>query len=131
MTVKSLGNHSKGYLGHGIGGHGIANKQQGLGWDTLVASAANDEAVVQIGSLVIGDINQGFFFQSDNGATATFTLCNSELASDLDPAVQTSVLWANSLTIPAGGAIVTPGVLIFTCVKIKFAAPGTVYIGAR
>lgn len=132
MTVQSLGNHSKGFLGHkGIGGHGIANKPQGIGWDTLVASEASDVYVVQLGSLVIGDINQGVFFQSEAGATVEFTLCNSELATNLDPQVQASVLWGNSLTVPAGGAIVSPGVLVFTCAKITFTAPGAVYLGAR
>lgn len=132
MTVKSLGNHSKGYLGHGIGGHGIANKPQGLGWDSIVASEAGDVYYVQLASLAIGDINQGVFFQSDNGATVDFTLCNSELAMDADPLVQPSVLWGNTLLVPSGGAIVTtPTLLMFTVLRITFTAPGVVYIGVR
>ena len=132
MTAKSLGNHSKGYLGHGIGGHGIANKQQGLGWDSIVASEIGDVYYVELASLVIGDINQGVFFQSDGGATVDFTLCNSELATNRDPQIQTSVLWNNSLTVPSGGAIVTtPTLLMFTALRITFTAPGVVYIGVR
>jgi hypothetical protein len=132
MTVKSLGNHSKGYLGHGIGGHGIANNKQGLGWDCLVASAAGDVEYVELSSLVIGDINQGVFFQSEAGATIDFTLCNSALATDRDPQAQASVLWGNTLTVPNTKQIVTsPGLILFTVLRITFTQPGAVYIGVR
>lgn len=131
MAVKVLGNRSVGYLGHhNIGGHGINNnKQQGLGWTCIVASEAGDEYVVNLSDLTIGDVNFGIFFQSEAGCSIDFTLCNSSLAEDLDPQVQPSVLWSNTLAVPAN--TIVPGVVLFTCCKITFTAPGALYIGIR
>lgn len=131
MAVKVLGNHSVGYLGHrNIGGHGVNNnKQQGIGWDCFVASEAGDVYVVNISDLIMEGINYGVFFQSEAGCTVDFTLCNSSLAENLDPEVQTSVLWSNTLTVPAN--TITPGDVLFTCLKITFTAPGAVYVGMR
>lgn len=129
MTVKSLGNHSKGFLGHGIGGHGIANVPVGMGWDTLVASEASDVYYLQLSSVVTGDINRGIFFQGEVPVSIDFTLCNPALAADKDPAIQASVLWANTLAVPAN--TITPTDVLFTVCRITFSAPGALYVGVR
>lgn len=132
MTVTVIGNRSLGYLGHdNVGGNGINNnKMQGLGWVSLTGSAAGDEIVVRLQDLAIGDINVGVFFQSEAGASVDFTLVNSELATNMDPLIQVGALWGSTLAVPAGGTI-TPSEVLFTCCRVTFTAPGTVYIGVR
>ncbi len=131
MSVTVLGNHSKASMGHGVNGNGVVNNvPAGLGWLSVTGSDAGDEHVVQLGNLMAGELNLGVFFQSEAGASVEFTLFNPAMATDPDPEVNASVLWGNTLAVPAGGAIVQAP-LVFTCCKITFTAPGTVYIGVR
>lgn len=129
MTVNAIGNHSRGYIGKGIGGNGIQNVPVGMGWASAAASEANDVWYVQLSTIVTGDINQGIFFQSEAGATVEFTLCNPGMATNDDPTVQASVLWGNSLTVPVD--TITEAPVLFTVAKVTFTAPGTVYVVVR
>lgn len=130
MAITILGNHSRGYMGKGVRGIGTQNIPVGMGWDACAASEAGDIWVIQIGNIVIGDINQGVFFQSETGATVEFTLGNPGAAADPDPLINQTVLWGNSTPIPAGGQIVEAPCL-FTCARVTFTAPGIVYLGVR
>ena len=130
MSITVIGNHSRGYLGHGIRGNGVQNVPVGIGWCSITASEAGETHVFQLGSVLIGDLNQGSFFQSENGASAQFTLCNPGMSTSLDPNENGSTLWGNTLAIPAGGQIIKSD-LVYTACKITFTAPGTVYVGTR
>lgn len=130
MSITLSGNHSRGYLGKGSRGQGSQNVTVGIGWLMATASEAGDVAYFQLGDLLANNnLTQGVFFQSEAGATIDFTLCNPGLAMSPDPDDQASVLWTNSLTVPTG--TITPADLVFTCARITFTAPGTVYVGAR
>jgi hypothetical protein len=129
MSVTVNGNHSKGYLGRGSTGNGVQNVVQGIGWQAATASEAGDVAYLSLTGAFLSDINQGIFFQAESSATIEFTLCNSGLAASIDPTVQASVLWGNSLSLPAN--TITKAPVLFTVCKITFGAPGTVYMGVR
>ena len=131
MAVNVIGNHSRAYLGHGINGNGIQNVPVGMGWTQGSASEAGDVWLLQLTTVVTGDINQGIFFQSEAGATVEFTLFNPGIAGEHDAVSQASVMYDPTvLTVPAGGEIVeAPS--IFTIAKITFTAPGTVYVAVR
>ena len=129
MTITVNGNHSKAYLGNASSGNGIQNLPMGMGWVAITANTAADTYVVPISSILMSTINQGIFFQSETGATVEFTLCNTALATNPDPATNGSVVWGNSTTIPAN--TIVPAPVLFTACKITFTAPGTVYLGVR
>lgn len=129
MTVTVLGNHSKGYLSESAGGNGIQNVPAGMGWVAVTGSAAGDKAVVQLTTILTGEINQGVFFQSETGASVDFTLFNPGAATSPDPLVAAAVAWGSVLALPAGQIVKAP--VLFTCLRLTFTAPGTVYIGVR
>ena len=129
MSVTVNGNHSKAFLGTASSGNGTQNVPQGMGWVAVTASTIGDTHVVQLSSLVMSDITQGIYFQSEAAASVQFTLANSALATSRDPAINASTVWGN--TTPLTAATIVKAPVLFTCVKITFTAPGTVYIGVR
>jgi hypothetical protein len=130
MSVKYVGNHSKGYLGKGSDGNGIQNVTvNGMGWLAVTASVANDVAYVPLNNIIASNIDQGIFFQSEVGATVQFSLANPALAASKDPADNAGAPWGNQITLVANTIQVAP--VLFTVCKITFSAPGTVYIGVR
>ncbi len=129
MSVTTLGNHSKGFLSDSANGNGIQNVPVGMGWVAATASAAGDEAVIQLTTILASQINQGIFFQSEAGAAVDFTLFNPGMAASPDPLVKASVIWGSNTALPAGQIVKAP--VLFTCCRIKFTAPGTVYVGVR
>ena len=103
MSVTVTGNHGVAFRGQGSRGNGALNIPVGMGWLCATASAPGDELVVQLSSILgSNDINQGIFFQSDAGATVTFTLGNPGNADSNDPLVNAGVTFANSLSVPSG-----------------------------
>lgn len=130
MAVTLIGNHSRGYMGHGFSGNGAQNVPVAMGWLSVVASEVNDVAYVQLSGIVTGDINQGVHFQSEVAATVEYTLCNPAVATNTDPAVQANVMWSNLQNV-AADTVVQADVGVFTVAKIKFSAPGTFYIAVR
>jgi|SRR5471030_1278467 len=129
MAVKSVGNRAKGYLGHSPSGIGSANVPVGIGWSGWGADASGDVKIVQLSALIFNDLHFGIFFQSSVPITVEFTLSNPGMAMDPDPNVQGSVLWGNSLSVPAGE--ITKADVLFTCCKITWSAAGEAYMGVR
>ncbi len=129
MSVTVIGNHGRGFVGRGITGVGGQNLPVGVGWCAVIGSQAGDKEVVQLSSILNGNLQQGIFFQSEAGATIEFTLCNPGMADSTDPAEAAATLWANSLAVPASTIVKAP--VLFTACRITFNAPGAVYIGAR
>lgn len=130
MSISIVGNHSKGFLGNGVGGNGVQNiPAAGMGWVAATGSAANDTCVIALSDILASNINQGIFFQSEAAASVQFTLCSPALAKNKDPNNQASVLWGNALSLTAD--VITKAPVLFTACKITFTAPGTVYIGVR
>ncbi len=128
MTVTTLGNHSKGFLSESANGNGIQNVPVGMGWIAATASEAGDEVVIQLTSLLAGQLQQGIYFQAEAAATVAYTLFNPGLAASPDPLDQASVVWTADVAIAPG---ITKAPVLFTCMRITFGAPGTVYVGAR
>jgi hypothetical protein len=132
MTVNVNGNHGSNFLG-GTGGNGIGqNLPVGIGWVAASGNTAGDIVVVDISSILISNLSQGIYFQSDNGATVKFSLMNPAIAKNPDPQIQAiaAPLFVNSTALTAGGPIVKAPV-VFTVCQITFTTPGTVFIGAR
>lgn len=124
--IVATGNHGRGYLGHGIDGVGTANVPTAFGW-LAVSGDVGSTFVVQMGSLVKADINQGIYFQSAVSVDVDFTLCNPGLAASVDPANQASVIWSNTLSVAANGPIVQAPIL-FTAIRLTFHGKGVCYI---
>lgn len=129
MTVTVSGNHGRGFKGDAAGGVGMVSDPVGLGWAAISASAISDKWVVQLSSIIMSQLAQGVFFQSEVAATVEFTLCNPSMATSLDPAENNQTKWGNSLTLSPSTIVKAP--VLFTACRITFGAPGTVYIGAR
>jgi hypothetical protein len=129
MVARSLGNHAPGFKGRQMSGIGTAAKPMGLGWDSFVATDSGDQLVIQLSSIVIGDINFGVFFQASSAITVEFTLSNVATATDPDPAANAATIWGNSLSVPAGQ--ITQAPVLFTACRITFTGPCEGYIGVR
>jgi hypothetical protein len=126
---KVVGNHRRGYLGHGTNGVGGQVVPVQLGW-LAVTGKVGDTAFIQLSSIVTGDINMGVFFQSEAGVTVDYTLCNPGIACSPQPADQQSTMWNGAQVIPAND--ITPAKFnVFTAMRITFTSPGTVYVGVR
>ncbi len=124
-----LSNHSS--IAYGPGIRGVFNQRVpvNMGW-VSISGKAGDVAFIQLSSLVIGDINQGVFYQSEVAATAEYTLCNPGLTQDMSPEAQAAVLWTDSQDI-AANQMVKADWSVFTSVKITLQGDGTLYIGVR
>lgn len=124
---KIIGNHRRGYLGHGINGVGIEQVPMEMGW-SAVKGKAGDKAYLQLGALLIGGLNQGVFFQSEVPVTVDYTLCNAAMAMSSDPDTQGMTMWDGAQAVPS--TVITPAKYpVFSVMRITFTQPGTVYVG--
>jgi hypothetical protein len=134
MTAKTVGN--RGPYVRGLSGVGIAQSPNtSLGW-VVVVGKPGDISYVDVAGLNRSQTNLGYFLQGGPTVTATaeFTLANTELATNQQPAAQAMVPWSNSLSVNSTIQLVADSggyPLAFTAIKITFTTAGEVYIGAR
>lgn len=125
---KIIGNHRRGYMGHGLNGVGTEQVPVEQGW-AAVTGKANDVAYLMLGPLLVGGVNQGVFFQSEVPVTVDFTLCNPGMAMSSQPDTQGMVMWDGAQAVPAD-VITAAKYNVFTTMRITFGgAGGTCYIG--
>lgn len=108
---------------------GISQIPDGLiGW-TAIVGKSGDKAYLTAASLNSNNkLQQGYSFQSGGGATVEFTLCNDAyIQTQNTELLESEVLWGNSLTVPAGGAIVF-ATFPFTGIRITLTGDGETYI---
>lgn len=124
-----LGNHGAAARHPALNGVGAQNVTVQMGWGSG-GGKSGDKLYVQLSGLVTGDINQGVFFQSDVPITVDYTLQNPGLALDMDPDIQSGVLWDGAQVIPAG-VITEAEFSVFTVCRITMGGNGTFNIGVR
>lgn len=131
MTAKVIGNRaaSTAYKS-GNGGIGVAGDfNGGIGWVSVTGSEAGDFAFITAASLSTF-VDRGYVFQTTSSVTLEFTLQNSALATNPDPAVQSGVAWANSQTLAAADGLFARD-FGFSVMKITFTEPGEFYAISR
>lgn len=124
-----IGNHHRGYLGHGAEGTGTQNVTVQMGWGSI-SGRAGEIGYIQLSSLAITDINQGVFFQSECPVTIDYTLCNPSMSISFDPDVQDMALWDGAQAIPVG-TMTEAAFSVFTALRVTFNGDGTLYMGVR
>jgi len=123
------GNHHHGYKGKGSWGTGDQNVTVQLGWGSATGKDG-DVCLIQLSSMVTGDINQGVFFQSECPVTVDYTLCNPGIAISPDPENQAMTMWTNPQSV-AANQMVKADWPVFTVIKVTFNGDGTFYAGVR
>lgn len=124
--ITLVGNHKRGYLGHGIDGVGSSQVVTGIAATTIAASEAGDIWVQQLAALK-SDLNMGVYLQATGAVTVEYTLMNAGIAADPDPAISASATWSPPVTLVPG--VITHVESIFTCMRLTFQEPGLVMLG--
>jgi len=127
MVAKVISNRSA-YFKGGADGIGISNQPDGIiSWVGAVGKAGDVAYFTAASCTSNNKLFQGYAFQSTGGCTVDFTLQNAGLAANPDPAVQASVKWANTLTVPAD-TIVQPTINLFSCIRVTWTEAGEFYV---
>ncbi len=124
--ITPIGNHKRGYLGHGIDGVGTSEVVVGIAATTIAASAAGDVWVQQLAALK-SDLNMGVYLQATGAVTVEYTLMNAGIAGNPDPAISDSATWTPPVALVPGA--ITHVESIFTCMRLTFQEPGLVMMG--
>lgn len=123
------GNHGQAYRHPALNGAGALFVTVQMGWG-CGSGKTGDKIYVQLSGMVTGDINQGVFFQSDVPITVDYTLQNPAIATDLDPDIQSGVLWDGAQAVPTG-KMTKADWSVFTVCRVTMGGDGTFNIAVR